>query len=483
MPAGMGKKAETIAAKAGGMADVSAALISSLFKLGADVHLALPNYRRLFNIEVQTLVNGAFREYMSTLEESQLHLAEDREFYYRTSVYDSQGRHDPKFAIIFQREVINNIIPRVDPDLIHCHDWMTGLVPAMARRLGIRCLQTVHNIHTAELSLAEIEDSGIDAMEFWQYLYYARFPQSYGESRITNRVDLLASGVFAAHFVNAVSPKFLEEIVSGMHDFVPDSVRREVQHKMEAGCAVGILNAPSEQYNPLADKLIDQRYSAADHEDAKRRNKLAFQRALGLEVNESAPLFFWPSRLDPYQKGPELLADILEEVVIAYRADGLQVAVVGDGPSEEIFRGIITTRNLAGRVAMNRFDERLSHCGFAAADFILMPSRFEPCGLPQMAGAIYGALPVVRDTGGLHDTVKHMNVAENTGNGFVFETYDSNGLRWAMDRAMDFYRLPSDVRRRQVERVMIEAAQSFNFEVTARKYAELYERMLERPLY
>jgi starch synthase/alpha-amylase len=100
-----------------------------------------------------------------------------------------------------------------------------------------------------------------------------------------------------------------------------------------------------------------------------------------------------------------------------------------------------------------------------------------------MVGAIYGALPVVRDTGGLRDTVKHINVAENTGNGFVFETYDSNGLRWAMDRAMDFYKLPSDVRRRQVERVMIEAAQSFNFKVTARKYAELYERMLERPLY
>jgi starch synthase len=482
LPAGMGKGAETVAAKAGGMADISAGLISALFELGADVHLALPNYRRLFNVEIQKLVNSALREYKSTLEESQIHLAEDRAFYYRDSVYGTEAKHDPRFSMIFQREVINNIIPRVDPDLIHCHDWMTGLIPAVARRLEIPCLQTVHNIHTYELTLEEIEDSGIDAREFWRYLYYSRFPQSYEESRSANKVDFLASGIFGAHFVNTVSQTFLDEIVRGVHDFVPYNVQCEMRHKVEAGCAVGILNAPPNDFNPTKDELIEKRYSAASHEPAKRANKKALQKALDLEVNEAAPLFFWPSRLDPYQKGPELLARILHDVVTSYRRDGLQVALVGDGPFQSDFHDLIEVHGLSGRVGITQFDERLSHLGYAGADFVLMPSRFEPCGLPQMVGALYGALPVVRDTGGLHDTVKHLIVSENAGNGFVFETYDSDGLRWAIDRAMEFYRLPPKVRAGQIARVMGEALRDFNFAVPARQYFDLYERMLKRPL-
>jgi len=482
LPPGMGKGAETVAAKAGGMADVSAGLISALFELGADVHLALPNYRRLFNVEVQILVNSALREYKSTLKESRIHLAEDRVFYYRDSVYGSEGRYDPRFSLVFQREVINNIIPRVDPDLIHCHDWMTGFIPPMARRMEIPCLQTVHNIHTYEILLEEIEDIGIDAMEFWPYLYYSLFPAGYEESRSTNPVDFLASGIFASHFVNTVSPTFLREIVDGAHDFVPQNIRREIRNKADAGCAVGILNTPPREYNPATDVLIEKRFSAEDHEQAKRVNKRALQLVLNMEPNAAAPLFFWPSRLDPYQKGPELMADILRDVMFAYHGDDLQVAIVADGPFRRNFLDLVANHGLSGRVGISRFDERLSHLGYAGSDFVLMPSRFEPCGLPQMVGALYGALPVVRDTGGLHDTVRHLNVAENAGNGFVFETYDSNGLRWAIDRAMEFHKLPSNVKRSQVTRVMTEAARDFAFDVSAKQYFDLYERMLARPL-
>jgi starch synthase len=482
LPAGMGRRAETVAAKAGGMADVSAGLIQALFELGADVHLALPNYRRLFHVEVQRFVNGALRDYKSTLKESRIHFAEDRAFYYRDSVYGGGGRQGAAFSLILQREVINNIVPRVDPDLIHCHDWMTGLIPSMARRLGIPSLQTVHNIHTYELTLAEIEESGIDAAEFWQHLYYTRVPLGYEESRATNSVDILASGIFAAHFVNTVSPTFLDEIVCGHHDFVPSNIRREIQHKMEAGCAVGILNAPPRQFSPESDELIERTYSAGDHVEAKGANKRALQKALGMEMIEDGPLFFWPSRLDPYQKGPELLAQVLHDVVFTYWDRGLQVAVVGDGPFEYNFHDIVRTHGISGRVGVTPFNERLSRLGYAASDFILMPSRFEPCGLPQMVGALYGSLPVVRDTGGLRDTVKHLNVSENTGNGFVFETYDAGGLRWAMGQAMEFHGLPPDLRRAQVARVMTQAAARFNFDVTARGYFDLYERMLQRPL-
>jgi glycogen synthase len=111
-----------------------------------------------------------------------------------------------------------------------------------------------------------------------------------------------------------------------------------------------------------------------------------------------------------------------------------------------------------------------------------MPSLFEPCGLPQMIGAIYGSLPVARDTGGLHDTVTHMDVGQNTGNGFVFETYDAEGLRWAIGQAMAFHRLPLDVRSAQIARVMEQGLALFNHSVSARAYIALYERMIKRPI-
>ena len=111
-----------------------------------------------------------------------------------------------------------------------------------------------------------------------------------------------------------------------------------------------------------------------------------------------------------------------------------------------------------------------------------MPSSFEPCGLPQMTGATYGALPVVHDTGGIHDTVAHLDVPKNTGNGFLFKTFDPNGLSWAIDEAMQFYSLPDNEKERQINRIMKQSFISFNHNVTAQHYIDLYEKMLQRPL-
>ncbi|MFT4641589.1 MAG: starch synthase, partial [Verrucomicrobiales bacterium] len=148
LPSGMGNLAQRMNAKAGGLADVSASLVAALFEMGADVHVALPNYRRMFHMDVFNLVNKELRLYHGKLPADRIHLAEDRIFYYRDEVYSSYEEDNTKIALIFQREVINNIIPRVQPDLIHCNDWMTGLIPGLARRLGIPCLFTVHNIHS-----------------------------------------------------------------------------------------------------------------------------------------------------------------------------------------------------------------------------------------------------------------------------------------------------------------------------------------------
>jgi starch synthase/alpha-amylase len=482
LPDRMGSLSNYLTAKAGGLADVSAALISALFHQGADVHVALPDYRSIFRDRLAPFLRKEQRLIRSVMPDDRLHLAEDRAFFYLNRVYSNYGGENTKLALAFQREVINNIIPRVQPDLIHCNDWMTGLIPAASRELGIPCLFTIHNIHTVKSSLSVIEDRGIDAAAFWQYLYYENMAFDYGHIRETNPVDFLASGIFAAHFVNTVSRRFLEEIVEGQHDFVSPHLRQELTNKWYAGCAAGILNAPDPTFNPATDEILPFSYGPADHFAAKKNNKRALQEMLGLIRDEKAPVFFWPNRLDPIQKGCQLLADILYHLISKYWDQNLQVVFVANGDYQRVFRDIVNHHHFHQRVAVCDFDNRLEHLGYGASDFILMPSLFEPCGLPQMIAPIYGSLPVAHDTGGIHDTITHFNQKNNSGNGFLFETYNTSGLFWAIDEAMAFYRLPPKTKQRQIERIMRQSLETFNHSVNARQYIDLYEKMLQRPL-
>jgi glycogen synthase len=330
--------------------------------------------------------------------------------------------------------------------------------------------------------LSQIEDIGIDSAEFWENLYFMNPPYNYFESRDTNPVDLQASGIFAAHFINTVSPTFLQEIVNGWHDFIPDSIRGEIRNKFYAGCAEGILNAPDLTDNPAIDTKIPFKYTPETHYEEKRKTKLQLQKMLGLEENPDAPLFLWPSRLDPVQKGPQLLTEILYNFLNKYWGDCAQVAVIANGVYQQAFHNIRSFHNIGSRLAVCDFDGTLSQIAFAGSDFTLVPSLFEPCGLPQMQGQIYGSLPVVHNTGGLHDTVEMLNVDNHVGNGFIFDTYDSQGLFWAMDQAMEFWHKPLDVRNAEITRIMTESATRFSHKACAAQYIELYQKMLHRDL-
>ena len=323
----------------------------------------------------------------------------------------------------FQREVINNIIPDVKPDLIHCNDWDDRADPG--RRPADRDPVPLHGAQHPHPQ----GDAGPDRRPrhrrgavLGRILYYERPPLNYEESRSNNPVDMLASGIFAAHFINTVSPTFLKEVVEGRHPFVPDNIRREMAGKYYSGCASGILNSPDETSTPETDPYIEVKYDAETHVKGKQVNKIAFQTRTGLREDQNAPLFFWPSRLDPMQKGCSLLTDNLYNVVHKYWDQGLQIAIVANGSYQPIFRDIVARHDFYDRVLVCDFDEGLSRLAFAASDFILMPSLFEPCGLPQMTSQYFGSLPVVHDTGGLHDTVEPLNVNTHTGNGFLFET-------------------------------------------------------------
>ena len=482
LPHRMGGLASFYTAKAGGLADVSAALISALFKQGADVHVAMPDYRSLFSDKLAPVLKEEINRIQRKMPTDRVHLAEDRAFYYINRVYSSYGGENIKLSLAFQREVINNIVPRVQPDLIHCNDWMTGLIPAMAREQGIPCLFTIHNVHTVKTTLAAIEDRGIDAAYFWQNLYFENMAISYEQTRNFNPVDLLASGIFAAHFVNVVSPTFLQEIVEGKHPYVEPPIRRELTNKVGADCAAGILNAPDPSFNPSVDEELTRKYGPANHVAGKKANKRSLQQKLGLIEDDAAPLFFWPSRLDAIQKGCQLLADIFYKVISSHWEDNLQIVFVANGDYQNVFRDIVNFHRFQERVAIYDFSNELEHLCYAASDFILMPSRFEPCGLPQMIAPIYGSLPVAHDTGGIHDTIVHLDVAKNSGNGFLFKYFDAGGLNWAIEQAMAFYKLSPKIKAAQIKRIMEESADTFTHDNTARQYIALYEKMLQRPL-
>ncbi len=482
LPHQWGAGSQCMSAKAGGLADVSAALICDLHRRGIDVHVALPNYREIFDECLSKLSRQEESARRRVRPEDRLHLAEDHAIARRESIYSGEGAENVRFALSFQREVINNIIPRAAPDLIHCHDWMTGLIPAAARAMAIPSVFSVHNIHTMNILLADLEERGIDPTPFWQHLYYRDMPGDYAQTLRSNPLDPLVSGAFAADAVSVVSPTFLTEIITGVHDFIPPHFRDVLLRKWEAGMSTGIINAPAPGFNPATDSYLAAPYQAEDFLEAKRANKLALQRALGLHPDPAAPLLFWPSRLDPRQKGCELLAQILYQVISTYWEAGLQAVFVADGDYQRVFSDIRRMHALEQRIAVHPFDVALEHLGYGAADFVLMPSRYEPCGLPQMIGAIYGALPIAHAVGGLRDTVQDLDIAQNSGNGFLFATYDSGGLFGAIREAMTFYRLPASVRSAQIQRIMAESACRFNPEEMADHYLALYAKLLKRPM-
>ena len=214
----------------------------------------------------------------------------------------------------------------------------------------------------------------------------------------------------------------------------------------------------------------------------KRAAKARFQEQTGLHVNPDAPIFFWPSRLDPVQKGPQLLSSILYLIVSEYWDSELQVAIVANGEYQRVFKDIVRQHDFHKRVTVCEFNEGLSRLGYAASDFCFMPSSFEPCGLPQMVAPIYGSLTLAHNTGGLKDTVIHLSDEGDRGNGFAFEHFNPDALHWAVNKAMEFYRRPAEQKEWIISRIMRESLSRFNHDACARSYFKIYEDMLKRPL-
>jgi glycogen synthase len=480
LPEDMGALARFISGKSGGQGEVVSALCEGLTERGLDVHLAILNLKKRFQREAQ-MSELQWREVRYKIDSENIHLISSSVFADNLSAYAG----DPILtAVEFQREIVNNVIKTVRARsegrlIIHSHDWMAGgVITAYANATGLPVLHTVHNVFTACLPLDLF--GGINLGSISDRLY---FQEMNGNACI----DSQATAIKNATMINFVGEKFLREVVEDYfldRDLVPPGVRQEVKEKFTHNAARAIINAPSSQMYPERCEALFRKYGPDDNIlEAKRENLVAFQKKTGLKVNPDALLYFWPSRLDPFQKGVELL----EQICIPFieRHLDVQIAIVADGIGNDrthvdILGGIAW--NSRGRITCQPFNEELSLLGYAAACDVFGASLYEPCGQIDQVGNLFGATATNRDTGGYHDKIRKLRIKaegapQDVGNGFLFRDYDAGGLLYALEKSVAFHRMPVDVREKQVRRIMREAREQYSLGHMVAEYIRIYEKL------
>lgn len=356
-------------------------------------------------------------------------------------------------------------VPGWEADVVHASDWQTGLVPAYLKAGGVRradgsapaTVFTIHNLHF----------QGIFGPEILPLIALPPSTFSLHGLEFNGMVSYLKAGLYYADRLTTVSPTYAWEITTPEGGRGMDGLLRQ---RAEAGAFTGILNGVDyDLWNPAEDEALPEPFTLETVDMGKARNKQALQRELGLSEEPGAPLFGLVSRFSD-QKGIDLVAEAVPELVNA----GAQVVVLGSG-DRGLEHALTALLNIfPGRIAVRiGYNEDLAHRIQAASDFLLVPSRFEPCGLTQLYALRYGALPVVRRTGGLADTVHDMN-EPGGGTGFLFDHADVNGLLWACRRAMAFMHDPHAVHLAR-QRAM---RQDFGWSRIAQAYEALYSSLM-----
>ena len=391
----------------------------------------------------------------------------DNEYYFRRGqVY---GEFDDAERVSFFSkavlETVKYIAKNFRPDIIHCNDWHTALVPVYLKELYVddplfESIKTVFTIHNLKFQ-------GMYSPYVTGDVCGLGGTPAEKEMMHFDAVNFLKGAVIYSDAVTTVSPTYAEEICTSAYGEGLDGLFREMHYKLS-----GIINGiDRKNYDPKTDKAIPFRYSA-DSIEKKVNNKLALQSELGLEEDPDVPLFAMVSRLTT-QKGANLIAELLPE----FRERKMQLAVLGTG--DYMYEHAIADfayHNQSRFAARITFDEKLSRRFYAGADVFLMPSEFEPCGLAQMISMRYGTLPLVRETGGLKDTVKGYWDYGNTADGFSFKDFDANGLRSAVDLAAGLWTDQKDTWKELQQNAL---SKHFGWEESAEKYRELYKSLLK----
>jgi starch synthase len=464
--------------KVGGLADVVGALAKSLSARGHDVRIVIPKYAGLRYAESaypesQPLVvrlgghEAYARVWNCQLPDSSVkcYLLEHNQYFDAPGVYvgPSGNQDDNAMRFTFLSRAAIDLCYYLDwiPDVVHCHDWTTALTPIYLntterdKPMGrVASVLTLHNLEC----------------QGWfhrQLVEFAGLPESVFRSdclESMGEANMLKGGIYHATKVTTVSPTYAREIRGAEGGGCLHHVLR-----YRAADLIGVINGIDEtEWNPQTDALLPARFSEKDL-TGKAVCKAALQEAYGLEVRADVPLFVVVSRL-VNQKGLDLLAAIGDRLMAQMQ---IQVAVLGTGEPhlEYVFREL--SQRYPNRFgAYLGFNDELAHRMIAGADFLLMPSRFEPCGLSQLYAMTYGTLPIARATGGLLDTVQQYNEAEGVGTGFLFEyaTADAfyDTISWACST---YYDRPQDMAMLQHHGM----TSDFSWNVSVGVYEDIYE--------
>ncbi len=466
-------------AKVGGLADVAGSLPKAIKKLGHDIKVVMPLYgcidRQKYNIEfidfphitVQMGCNdigfGVAKGYLPNSDVEIYFLANDGYFGNFGWVYPqwvSNRFEQERYAVFSKAALEFSRLLNFSPDIIHCNDWHTATIPLHIRESfkfcpglsGAKTVFTIHNLaYQGRYSKDILDFIGFPPDWAWRF----DMLECLGE------VNLMKGAIKFADKTTTVSPTYADEIMRSEYGEGLDQVLRDNRFKV-----CGILNGIDyELCNPATNKKLVANYSAKDLK-GKAICKADLQKKYGFEVNPDIPLFGIVSRLVD-QKGLDLIAAIAHE----FKQMKAQMIVLGSGEGwyENMFRDLsLNSNNIKAYIGYNAAEA--DHI-YSASDIFLMPSRFEPCGISQLMAMAYGTVPLVRETGGLVDTVKNYNAETGEGTGFKFWNYEANGflntIRWAMEIYKD--------KKAWTKIVKADMAQDFSWELSAQKYVWLYE--------
>ncbi len=480
-------------AKVGGLADVAGALTRELAKMGHEVYVYLPVYpsvrrhwdqidpKKVADVAVpmgKQIVTGTVYRGEIPGSAARLLLLECDPLYDRPNPYvdPKTGRDWPdnprRFGFYCRVLPVACTVLEWVPDVMNLNDYQLGLLAMVMREehgagvfRDVALCFSIHNLGYQGIFPSDLsEPAGRDEVSEVLTQLGVREDQFHpmGPLEYFGRVNLMKTGLYYADLITTVSPTYAEEIQSPEHGFGLDGVLRDRSDRL-----LGILNGIDDQYwNPQTDSLIPYNYGPSDFQ-RKRENKRRLLEVTHLPAGEDVPVIGMVGRLVE-QKGLDILSEILDTFL---REHEVRLIVLGSGQRE--YEDLLkrAARRYPKQVAVSTgFDEPLAHLIEAGADFFLMPSRYEPCGLNQMYSMRYGTIPIVRRTGGLADTVEEFDPERGTGSGFVFTDYSPGALRAALERALAAYGR-SRAFKALITRVM---RRDFSWGHSARKYVEAY---------
>ena len=468
--------------KTGGLGDVMSALPKSLAKLNIDVKVIIPRYKCIpqkFQEKMEyrgsfdmNLCSDGKQYYVGIMEYQEdgvvYDFIDNDEFFSWGNPYTNLIDDIPKFCYFAKAALAALNYLNWTPDVVHCHDWQAALVPLYLRT----CFQdTDVGRAISVLTIHNLKFQGIydrKKIQYWSGLPDYVFNK---DCMIQNWLDanMLKGGIAYSNKVTTVSNTYAWEIQTEEYGEGLAEHLRYHNNKI-----LGIVNGiDTDIWNPVTDKLLAADYDEKSAIKNKKINKKALQESLGLDVDEHKMVIGLISRLTN-QKGLDLVNDVIPGIMDEHT----QVVVLGTGDSqyENTFR-YYENKYKGNFCAYIAYNENVAHNIYAGCDALLVPSRFEPCGLTQLIAMRYGAVPIVRETGGLKDTVQPYNMFENTGNGFTFDRYESGLLYDAINRAKTLY---FENRKSWDDMVIRDMNKDVSWEKSAKQYKDMYVGLTPR---